>query len=54
MKGMATKVYLLGTYTTSMMELFRKNSERLIAVNPLSAKPTIWSNTLKQLVGVGA
>ena len=33
------------------MEHFVKIVNRFLAVNPLSANPTKWSNTLKQFVG---
>ena len=33
------------------MEVFSKNSNQLKVINPICAKITKWSNTLKQFVG---
>ena len=40
-----------GPCQTSMMDSFAKLVNICLAVNPLTANPTKWSNTLKQFVG---
>ena len=40
-----------GLYDKSILEFVFQNQSSIVVVNPLSANPTKWSNTLKQFIG---